>query len=80
MTDPRNTNRWKKVRVIVLERDNYTCYYCNREANTVDHLIALANGGDPFDVSNLVACCAECNSTKQDKIGVRLAWHNPRYP
>ena len=64
--DPRVSRDWKKRRLEILLRDNYTCYYCgNGEANTVDHLISIKK--DPhlaMDPSNLVACCKRCNSAK----------------
>ena len=60
------TADWKKRRLLVLQRDGYTCYYCNQEANSVDHVIPRAVGGtDDFD--NLVACCSKCNSSKGDR-------------
>jgi len=59
------TQRWKDVRKIVLARDQRTCAYCGDEnANTVDHVVALALGGDPYNMDNLVACCMRCNSAK----------------
>lgn len=36
--DPRVSKDYKKVRLIVLARDGYVCYYCGQDANTVDHL------------------------------------------
>ena len=41
-----------------------TCRYCQGEADTVDHLIALKNGGDPLDPDNMTAACRKCNSSK----------------
>ena len=67
--DPRLTTAYKKVRLKVLARDNYTCRYCQGHADTVDHLIALKNGGDPLDESNMTAACRRCNSSK----GARVA-------
>ena len=63
--DPRVSRDWKKRRLEILFRDNYICYYCSGEANTVDHLISVKK--DPhlaMDPSNLVACCKRCNSAK----------------
>lgn len=65
----------------VFERDNYTCYICNvkvvvyknlkdirhkKNAATLDHVIALANGGT-HTYSNIKTCCSWCNSNKRDK-------------
>lgn len=51
------------TRINVLERDNYTCSYCDKDANTVDHKVPKSKGGE-FTEQNLVACCAECNVAK----------------
>jgi hypothetical protein len=62
--DPRLTTAYKRIRLQVLARDNYTCRYCQGEADTVDHLIALVNGGDPLDAENMASACRRCNSSK----------------
>lgn len=45
------------------------CYYCGRKltsANrTYDHVFPVEKGGRD-EVSNLVACCSECNQTKKN--------------
>jgi hypothetical protein len=76
--DPRSTWHWRmKVRPVVLQRDRYTCHWnypgiCRGRANTVDHVIALAEGGAPYDLSNLVAACGPCNSSRSP--GGRRGW------
>jgi 5-methylcytosine-specific restriction endonuclease McrA len=59
--------RWpaslKKYRKIVMERDNWTCVYCGRPADQVDHVIAQVHGGSDLP-NNLVASCAVCNNLK----------------
>ena len=62
--DPRVSRDYKKVRLVVLARDGYVCYYCGQDADTVDHVISIKNGGNPVDPSNLLACCRRCNSAK----------------
>lgn len=62
-----SSTAWTKVRHSVLSRDGFICAYCGQEANTVDHVVALSKGGEPYDMENLVACCTRCNSTKRDK-------------
>lgn len=62
--DPRLSRAYKKQRLIVLSRDGYTCYYCGNDANTVDHIVSLKNGGDPISLENMIACCSRCNSSK----------------
>ena len=54
---------WKQKRESVLKRDDHTCHYCGSHAESVDHILAVANGGDHRD-QNLVACCTACNSSK----------------
>src|SRR5215472_12126418 len=39
------------------------CFYCGREADTVDHIIA----GDSDDPTNLTAACHTCNSAKSGR-------------
>lgn len=58
---------WKLIRRAVLERDHWTCRYCGRPANTVDHVVSLDKGGAPLAMSNLVACCAACNGRKGNR-------------
>jgi 5-methylcytosine-specific restriction endonuclease McrA len=56
--------RWQKARAAVLDRDGYRCRWCGRPANTVDHVVALADGGARLDPANLVAACRPCNSKR----------------
>lgn len=68
--DPRTRQSYKKARIAVLYRDNFTCAYCHREANQVDHIRPMANDSsiaNAIDMSNMVACCAECNRRKSSK-------------
>lgn len=54
------TAQWRKLRKIVLVRDNRTCQYCGSSAYQADHIIPRGRGG--LDVlANLVASCATCN-------------------
>ena len=57
------TRQWKEQRKRVLQRDQYTCVYCNQEATQVDHVIPRVDGGT-HDMENLVAACAKCNGLK----------------
>ena len=56
-----------------------TCEYCKRpnltiemenmkvpnaKKATIDHVIPLSQGADPFDETNLVVACGKCNSRK----------------
>ena len=39
------------------------CFYCGKDANTIDHRIPLARGG-PQLPANIVPACLNCNSAK----------------
>ena len=54
-------------RLDVLERDDFTCVYCENPGIEVDHILPWDwNGNDSEE--NLVACCRDCNSIAGDKI------------
>lgn len=69
---------WTKTRARILHRDAHTCGYCGREATTVDHIIARANGGTDED-ANLIACCTPCNSSKGAKVITRTNYYDPEW-
>ena len=72
--DPRGTRAYKARRLEVLARDQWTCFYCQMPATTVDHVIPIIQGGDPIAYDNLVSCCTRCNSSKGSRSeGVFLA-------
>lgn len=67
---PRGTRRGhvsSRVRLEIFERDGWRCRYCGaspREAPlTIDHVVALANGGSNHP-GNLVTACLRCNVGK----------------
>ena len=62
-----NKHAWKQIRSFILQRDNNTCHYCGKPANTVDHVIPVSQGGDN-DYNNLVAACAHCNYSKGGRV------------
>lgn len=54
---------WKEVQA----RFNHKCAYCGKETKlTQDHIIPVSKGGG-YTKSNIVPCCASCNSSKQDR-------------
>lgn len=57
------TGDYERNRRIVLA-GNPTCAYCSAPATTVDHVIAVSNGGT-HELINLVPACRRCNSRKQ---------------
>ncbi|MFD1505268.1 HNH endonuclease [Georgenia yuyongxinii] len=69
---------WQAIRLRILQRDGYTCAYCGREADTVDHIVAKANGGTD-DESNLIAACRTCNGYKQDRQQIRVPYVNTKW-
>ena len=54
---------------MVFERDGYMCMYCGalHVSLTIDHIVALNNGG-PHCEDNLVAACRSCNPSKRDRL------------
>ena len=61
------SSQWKKLRLVVLDRDGRSCYACGGEANEVDHIWPRAKGGDTFDPLNCAAICRACNLAKGDR-------------
>jgi 5-methylcytosine-specific restriction endonuclease McrA len=63
--DPRLSRDYKKFRLEVLARDQWSCFYCQQPATTVDHIIPVSKAPDlVVNYENAVACCAKCNSAK----------------
>lgn len=58
------TTRWKRLRALVLVEEPI-CQACRKQpSNTVDHIKAMAAGGDPWDRDNLQALDRVCHSRK----------------
>lgn len=58
----------------ILERDEWTCYYCGEDLHEVpsgerhiDHFIPKSKGGEDV-IENLVTACQHCNLIKNDRI------------
>ena len=63
--DPRLTRDYKAFRLKILQRDQWSCFYCQQPAATVDHIIPISKAPDlVVNYENAVACCASCNSKK----------------
>lgn len=64
-----NTAAWRKVRRLILERDEYVCAIglpgCRGKATQVDHIVPIRAGGDHFSPANLRASCDYCNTARQ---------------
>ncbi len=56
----------KEFRRMILERDEYTCYFCRQYGDTIDHLLPRAKGGHTTP-DNCVCACNLCNQSKADK-------------
>lgn len=56
--------RWSKRGVLV--RDNYTCAYCDKPGDTVDHIVPRALNG-PNTWLNTITACVSCNGKKGKK-------------
>jgi 5-methylcytosine-specific restriction protein A len=64
---------WRKVRLVVLERDGYRCRIggpgCLVDADQVDHVISWRLGGAVLDPENLRAACRHCNASRGGVLG-----------
>lgn len=58
-----------RLRIKILERDNYTCKNCNKSGKDIklhiDHIIPRSKGGTN-ETDNLQTLCKECNLLKKD--------------
>lgn len=57
---------WPNIRELILVQDKFICGYCGDTANAVDHIVPINSGGGD-DLSNLIASCTRCNSSKRDQ-------------
>ena len=56
--------RWEMARRFVLRRDPI-CKVCDNALSTeVDHVVPLADGGDPYDPVGLQGICSPCHWRK----------------
>jgi 5-methylcytosine-specific restriction protein A len=63
LTDKGGTYRWRKLREIVIRRDQGTCQACGQEGKHVDHIVPRKLGGTD-ELSNLQLLCVQCNLSK----------------
>lgn len=66
---PRATKEWRRIAEAVKRRDGYRCVNCGRgrEDGTrlhADHVVRLADGGDPYDTANVQTLCHVCHLAK----------------
>lgn len=63
--DPRDSRTWRKLRLVILARDQWTCGYCNQPATTIDHIIPVSKAPDlALNPENCISACKRCNSSK----------------
>lgn len=63
-------------RRLILARDDWTCKYCNKYGDTIDHIWPKSKGG-PNTWGNLCAACHDCNEKKADTPLEELGWERP---
>lgn len=51
----------------VFARDSHRCQYCSAPAESIDHVIPRARGGQ-HTWENVVAACRNCNVRKRDRL------------
>lgn len=77
------SSAWKKLRLVVLNRDGWRCTSCGIEVEgfnaTVDHIEPFVSAGVSNVMHNLTTLCRSCNSSKQDRRLFRLDWANRRW-
>lgn len=72
--------RWESVRKAAKNRAGGMCEnLCGRDGNEADHVIPLAMGGEPYELSNIRWLCKVCNTRKGSRImeQERLTWKHP---
>ena len=73
-----NTRQWATVRRQVLDRDGWRCQLCGEPIDpharsrspmsaTVDHVVAVLDGGSWYAPANLRAAHLVCNSTRANR-------------
>lgn len=90
MTDPRRTSRWQTESRRWLTTTQPThCAICYQplnpdaaprtpDATEVDHVMSIAEGCDPYDVSNWQATHKRCNAAKGAGQATRPPLHTTR--
>lgn len=66
------THRWRKIREKAIKRDNGRCQICGGDSNLhVHHMKPMKDGGEPFDMNNLVTVCESCHYSAVHENGTK---------
>jgi len=67
-----DTRDWRAARAATLKRDGLVCRLrfkcCRGRANSADHITRPEDGGSHYDLSNLRAACAPCNTARRKSL------------
>jgi 5-methylcytosine-specific restriction endonuclease McrA len=67
----RSTAKWQRTRTAVLRRDGDSCTSCSARGKLeVHHVQPSADGGEAFDLRNLVTLCPRCHHEQQGRAPV----------
>ena len=55
------TERWKRLRLLILDAAGWKCAECGTFADEVHHVVKLADNGSAFDRENLRPLCRFCH-------------------
>ncbi|GIN88444.1 hypothetical protein J6TS2_48300 [Heyndrickxia sporothermodurans] len=56
---------YQTFKKLILKRDNFTCCYCGKFGDTIDHIKPKSNGGIS-SFNNCICACEECNINKDN--------------
>jgi len=78
-----STHTWRKIRLQILERDQYVCQIrrkgCTEIATQVDHIVPVTKGGAKYDPRNLRASCLKCNNGRINRTRDDQWMHAPTH-
>lgn len=64
------------TRRAVMQRYNFTCVYCQKRGDTLDHVVPRSRGG-LHTWTNVVVACRPCNNRKADRLLSEIGWTLP---